>query len=62
MCSTSVEGGAKKDRFLRGMANSVIVNLSIISKSNQFAENKYNASDFLKQRNKGSKFLLDTLQ
>ena len=43
-------------------ANSVIVNLSIISKNNQFVENKYKASDFLKQRNKESKFLLDTLQ
>ena len=44
------------------MANSVIVNLSIISKSNQFVENKYKESDFLKQRNKESKLLLDTLQ
>ena len=43
------------------MANSVIVNLSVNSKSNQFVENKYKASDFLKQRNKESKFLLDTL-
>ena len=60
MCSPSVEGGTRKDRFLMSMANSVIVNLSIISKSNQFVENKYKASDFLKQRNKGSKFLLDT--
>ena len=31
-------------------------------KSNQFVGNKYRASDFLKkQRNKQSKFLLDTL-
>ena len=62
MCSPSVEGGTRKDRFLMSMANSVIVNLSIISKSNQFVENKYKESDFLKQRNKESKLLLDTLQ
>ena len=44
------------------MANSVMVNLSIINKSNQFVGNKYRTSDFLKQRNKEIKFLLDTLQ
>ena len=62
MCSSGVEGGTRKDRFLMSTANSVIVNLSIISKNNQFVENKYKASDFLKQRNEGSKFLLATLQ
>ena len=44
-------------------ANSIMVNLLITIKSNQFVENKYRASDFLKkQRNKESKFLLETLQ
>ena len=38
-------------------------NLSIATKSKQFAGKKYRTSDFLmKQRNKDSKFLLDTLQ
>ena len=50
------------DRFLMSMTNSVMVNLSIFSKSNQFVGKNYRASDFLKQRNKESKFLLDTLQ
>ena len=41
----------------------IMVNLSITIKSYQFVGNKYKASDFLKkQRNKESKFLLDTLQ
>ena len=45
------------------LANSIMVNLSIIIKGNQFVGNKYGASDVLKkQRNKESKFLLDTLQ
>ena len=45
------------------MANSIMVNLSITIKRNQFVGNKYRASDFLKkQRNEESKFLLDTLQ
>ena len=40
-----------------------MVNLSITIISNQFVRNKYGAHDFLKkQRNKESKFLLDTLQ
>ena len=44
-------------------ANSIMVNLSITIKSNQFVRNKYRVSDFLKkQRNKESKFLLDVLQ
>ena len=44
-------------------ANSIMVNLSIAIKSNQFVEITYRASDFLKkQRNKESKFLVDTLQ
>ena len=44
-------------------ANSIMVNLSITIKSNQFAGNKYRASGFLKkQSKKESKFLLDTLQ
>ena len=44
-------------------ANSVMVNLSITIKSNQFVASKYRASDFLKQqRNTESKFLLDTLR
>ena len=43
--------------------NSIMVNLSITVKCNQFVGNKYRASDFLKkQRNEGSEFLLDTLQ
>ena len=43
--------------------NSIMVNLSITIKSNQFVGNKYRASDFLKkQRNKESTFLVDTLQ
>ena len=43
-------------------ANSIMVNLSIAIKSNQFVEITYRASDFLKkQRNKESKFLVDTL-
>ena len=43
--------------------NSVMVNLSITIKSNQFIGNKYRAPDFLKkQRNKESTFLVDTLQ
>ena len=43
-------------------ANSIMVNLSIAIKSNQFVEITYRASDFLKkQRNKESKFLDDTL-
>ena len=43
--------------------NSIMVNLSITIKSNQFVKNKYRTSDFLKkQRNKVSKFLHDTLQ
>ena len=62
MCFPSVEGGTRKYRFLMSMANSVMVNLSIINKSNQFVGNKYRTSDFLKQRNKEIKFLLDTLQ
>ena len=40
-----------------------MANLSFGTKSNQFVGKKYRASDFLKkQRNKESKFLLDTLQ
>ena len=43
-------------------ANSIMVNLSIAIKSYQFVEITYRASDFLKkQRNKESKFLVDTL-
>ena len=43
--------------------NSIMVNLSITIKSNQFVGNKYRAPDFLKkQRNKESTFLVDTLQ
>ena len=63
MCFPSVEGGTRKYRFLMSMANSVMVNLSIINKSNQFVGNKYRASNFLKEQiNKESRFLLDTLQ
>ena len=63
MYPPSVEGGTRKDRFLISMENSVMVNLSITIISNQFVRNKYGAHDFLKkQRNKESKFLLDTLQ
>ena len=40
-----------------------MLNPCITIKSNQFAGKKYSASEFLKkQRNIGSKFLLDTLQ
>ena len=40
-----------------------MLNPCITIKSNQFAGKKYSASEFLKkQRNRGSKFLLDTLQ
>ena len=43
--------------------NSIKVNLSITTKSNQFVGNKYRASNFLKEKiNKESGFLLDTLQ
>ena len=61
MCFPGVEGGTRKDRFLISTANSVMMNLPIISKNNQFVGNKYRASDSLKQRSKESKFLLDTL-
>ena len=50
MCSSSVEGGTRKDRFLMSMSNSVMVNLSITIKSNQFVGNKYRASGFLKEQ------------
>ena len=40
-----------------------MLNPCITIKSNQFAGKKYSASEFLKkQRNRESKFLLDTLQ
>ena len=63
MCFSSVEGDTRRDRFLVSMANSIMVNLSITIKSNQFVGKKYRVSDFLKkQRNKESKFLVATLQ
>ena len=62
MCSPCVEGGTRKGRFLMSMANSFMVNLSVAIESNLFIGSKYRASNYLKkQRNKVSKFLLDTL-
>ena len=56
------EGGTRKDRFLVSMANSILLK-SVTIKSDKFTGKKCRASDFLKkQRNKESKFLLDTLQ
>ena len=63
ICSPSVEGDIRNGTFLMSMVNSIMVNLSITIESNLFVGNKYRAPDFLKkQRNKASKFLLDTLQ
>ena len=52
MCSPSVEGGTRKGTFLMSMANSIMVNLSIIIESNLFVGSKYRASDFLKKQRK----------
>ena len=51
MYSLSVKGGTRKNKFLK--ANSVMSNLSVATKSNQFVGKKYRTSNFLKkQRNK----------
>ena len=50
MCSFSVEGGTRKNRFLMSMGNSIMLNFSIAAKSIQFVGKKYRASDFLKKK------------
>ena len=50
VCSFSVEGGTRKNRFLMSMGNSIMLNFSIAAKSIQFVGKKYRASDFLKKK------------